>query len=246
VGGIKKIQQRRDDEKSSSGGSGRELWLKDGDEAFVSILASGDEEDDRLDDLYIHSLQFTRDDGSTGWRTAMCQKENGECSHCADDRPGHQFAMWVYAHSIFHPNQGDSSWTEQKDRRGTVRYRENIGEIRVFTRGFGRADYLWNMLVDVYNLHDGLNNTIVRIKRTGSGPRDTSYNITGVPAAEKTYQIPEEAQGEIEKLPPIKEFFVSRESARQTATQPTQPSSKTVDFDNFDEGSENSDDGDLF
>ena len=42
MSGIKNIANRREQEKSAQSSGGLELWLKDGDQASVALVASGE------------------------------------------------------------------------------------------------------------------------------------------------------------------------------------------------------------
>ena len=53
MGGINRIAQKQ--EKTQTGGGtgtpGREIWFRDGDQAFLTPVATGEEGDDRFDEI---------------------------------------------------------------------------------------------------------------------------------------------------------------------------------------------------
>jgi hypothetical protein len=179
--GIAKIAGRRDEERVNTQFTPtRDLFLKDGDTAYVSFVPTGDEDDNRLDSLWIHTIQKTSDSGQKLFDSIVCQRteDNDQCEFCAEDnRAQHQFALWTYVYYILHPTQANDEWTLEQTAGGNKRYKETVENYRVFRRGFGRSDYLWNNLVDIYTENGALNKFVTRIKRTGSGMQDTSYSI---------------------------------------------------------------------
>lgn len=213
--GIKKISQRREEEKiNQPGQGGLELWLRDGDVAKVSIVATGDDEDIRLDDFWAHTLQTTSDSGGTTWTSRYCDRmlnENESCLLCekGDSKPGHKFGFWCYVHEIFHDKQTNESWEKFTSPSGTIKYKEVVNEFKVFTRGFGSRDYLWNQLVDIYNEDNALNKWVTRIGRKGSGKEDTNYIIS---STRDKINLSKELLEEAKELPPIREFFQKRYS----------------------------------
>ena len=207
MSGIKEIAGRREQEKSTQVQSGMELWLKDGDQAFVAFAATGEEDDHKLDDVYIHTLRSVGDSGADNFSTVICGKTFEEaCELCKKDRPSHQFAIWSYVYYILHSkNEGDNEeWEEVETKTHQKVYKETIGDFRLFRRGFGQRDYLWEMLVGIYGDAGNLNTKITRISRKGSKMKDTSYMIVSTSSDVK---LPKEAQEKLAELPGIKEFF---------------------------------------
>ena len=86
-------------------------------------------------------------------------------------------------------------------------YREEINDFRVVALGFGRSDYVWNQLVDIYSDWGSLNKGVLRIKRTGTGAYDTSYAIAPTP---KKDEIPSDKEAESLKLQSVREYFFER------------------------------------
>jgi len=84
---------------------------------------------------------------------------------------------------------------------------EVINDYRLIALTFGRSDYIWNQLVDVYNDWGQLDKGVIRVKRTGSGMLDTSYSIS---ATARDMEIPEDKFEEQADLPAVKEYFKDR------------------------------------
>ena len=61
MGGINRIQEQREEQRSgiNTGNQavGREIWFKDGDQAFMTALATGHEDDTKLDEFYIYTYR---------------------------------------------------------------------------------------------------------------------------------------------------------------------------------------------
>ena len=208
-------QQETGGRQSGGSSPGLELWLKDGDQALVQIVSSGDpadnpsEVDSRIDDFYIHTIQSTSDSGGRAFKQFLCEpltyETDDDCEHCADNKnPGHQFGMWCYVYYILHNEQRQDDWEEVQNRGGVTRYKQTVNNFMVFAKGFGRGDYLWNQVSDIYNEQEGLNNFQTRIKRNGSGLRDTSYVIASTNAKA---EWPDDLLDRGGQLPTIKDFF---------------------------------------
>ena len=205
MSGIARIQKRIDESRkptTSGNAPGRELWFRDGDQVFISSIATGAEDDKFLDELYLYTLRI-------GNRFTNVLKDDREDTSAIPDenRPSHKFAIWVYAHNVIHTEKRNDDWVETEGPAGKKMYREDINDFRIISLGFGRSDYIWNQLVDVYSDWGALNKGVVRIKRTGQGMYDTSYSITATP---KQDIIPEDKTSEINELPVLKDYFFER------------------------------------
>ena len=125
-----------------------------------------------------------------------------------DTRPQHKFAFWAYVHYIIHTEKRNDDWEEVEGPAGKKAFREAVNDFRIIPLGFGRSDYVWNQLVEVYSDWGGLNKGVIRAKRTGSGMYDTSYTISSTP--NKDLDIPTDKQKEVENLQPIKDYYMER------------------------------------
>ena len=126
-----------------------------------------------------------------------------------DSRPSHKFAFWGYVHEVLHTDKRDDTWEEIAGPGGKKMYKEEINDFRIIPLGFGRSDYIWNQLVDVYSDWGQLDKGVIRIKRTGSGAYDTSYAITATP---RDTEIPEIKLTEVTDIPAIKQYYLERYS----------------------------------
>jgi hypothetical protein len=90
---------------------------------------------------------------------------------------------------------------------GRKLFKEEVNDFRVIALTFGRSNYIWNQLVDIYNDWGALNKGVMRIKRTGTGMYDTSYALA---ATARDIDMPVEKEAEIDKLVTIKGYFKER------------------------------------
>lgn len=212
MAGIANITKGREEEKANREypSLGRELWLKDKDVATVTIIPTGEESDGRLDHFYMISPRMTSDQGKTYFPTILC--ENGVApAQFSDARPAHKFAFWVYVENIIHAkNDPNKDWEEKTLASGNKQYVETVNDFMVFSRGFGRGDYLWNQVVEINDEQGALNKNVVRIKRTGDGMQDTIFSIT---ATDKAAKLPKDLLKEADELPTIIEFYTARSEA---------------------------------
>ena len=206
--GINRIQQLREDFKDTRNGGlpraerGKEVWLKDGDQIFLSSVATGDENDNLLDELYLYTFR-----NGNRW-TNVLKDDRVDLSGVPEDvSPSHKFAFWAYIHNIIHMEKRNDDWESIEGPGGKRMYKEIINDFRIVSLSFGRGDYVWNQLVDIYSDWGGLNKGVMKIKRTGTGAYDTSYSIQATP---KKDEIPEDKQKEFGDLEPIKDYFFER------------------------------------
>ena len=204
MSGISMIQTKR--ENRYQGGQddnrmpGREIFFKDGDQAFLSPIATGDEGDTNLDEIYLYTYR----DGNR-WMNILDDSEVDTSMVPADTRASHKFAFWAYVHDVVHTEARNDEWEPVSGPGGRKMFKETVNDFRVVCLTFGRSDYIWNQLVDVYNDWGGLDKGVVRIKRTGAGMQDTSYAIA---ATTRKDEIADDADED--SLPSIKEYFKSR------------------------------------
>ena len=213
MAGIKSIVQNRKQDYQTGG---LELWLKDGDQAHVAVIATGEENDARLDDFYRHTVQIrsTGDDAQVSWNNVLCDARNGKkCTLCdSGNKPQHRFGVWTYVYRIVHSENRDNAWKATKLKTGNVVYVEDVNDFRVFSQGFGQKDYIWNAFVDIYTEYGALNMNVVRIKRSGSGMKDTSYLIR--PTADAVH-LPNDVTKRAAELVPIVQFFSQSQESNQ-------------------------------
>ena len=208
MSGINRIQKLREDFKDTRNGGltraerGKEVWLKDGDQIFLSSVATGDENDTLLDELYLYTFR-----NGNRWTNVLKDDRVDSSGVPEDVRPSHKFAFWAYIHNIIHMEKRNDDWESIEGPGGKRMYKEIINDFRIVSLSFGRGDYVWNQLVDIYSDWGGLNKGVMKIKRTGTGAYDTSYSIQATP---KKDEIPEDKQKEFGDLEPIKDYFFER------------------------------------
>lgn len=204
MGGISRIAQMRDGTRSaqSSAPSGRELWFKDGDQAFLTSAATGEDGDDMFDEIYLYTFK----DGNR-WTNLLADKDV-DTSHVPENyRPSHKFAFWAYVYEVIHTTRRSDDWIEVQAGNRKA-FKEEVNDFRMISLSFGRSDYIWNQLIDVFNdWNQNLQGGVMRVKRTGTGMYDTSYTIT---STVRNIDVPEEKKNEITELPNVKGYFKSR------------------------------------
>ena len=182
----------------------REIWFKDGDQAFITPVATGNENDERLDDIYMYTFRQ-----ENRW-TNLLKDDSVDTSVVPENiRPSHKFAFWGYVHEIIHPDRRQDSWVEIEGPAGRKLYKEEVNDFRIVALTFGRSDYIWNQLVDIYNDWGTLDKGIIRIKRTGVGMYDTSYVIA---ATAREDELPSDKLQAIDELQTIKSYYKERYS----------------------------------
>ena len=227
MSGISRIQKSRESHRDSRGRNEerpevKEIWFKDGDQAFLTSVATGEENDTLLDDLYLYIYRV-----GNRW-TNVLQDDRVDLTNVPDDvRPSHRFAFWAYVYHVIHTEKRQDSWEEVEGPAGKRMYREDINDFRIVSLGFGRSDYVWNQLVDVYSDWSSLDKGVIRVKRTGTGAYDTSYQITATP---KKDEIPSEKEAESLKLPAVKEYFFDRYGNAPKAEEETSSDDDTSLF----------------
>jgi hypothetical protein len=106
-----------------------------------------------------------------------------------------------------HTEKRFDDWEEVEGPQGKKMFVQHVNDFRVIPLGFGRSNYIWNQLVDVYNDWGALNKGVVRVKRTGTGMYDTSYTVT---ATARNTDVPAEKMSAISELAGIKDYYKDR------------------------------------
>jgi len=224
MGGITRIQQSREESRKAvfeDKVPSKEIWLKDGDQVFLTSLATGDENDKFLDEIYLYTFRL-----GNRWTNVLKDERVDMSNIPTDARPSHKFAFWSYIHNIIHSEKRDDSWDEVEGPAGKKVYKEDVNDFRMVSLGFGRNDTLWNQLVDVYSDWGALNKGVIRIKRTGAGVYDTSYALSATP---KKDEIPTDKLKEVKELPLVKEYFFSRYGETVPPNEDSSSSAKDAD-----------------
>lgn len=201
IGGI----QNRIDKRTSSETSveqRKELWFKDGDQAFMTVVASGEEDDPKLADYWMYTFN------EEGRWNSVLGGANGPLSTVPEGtRPSHRFGFWAYVHDVLHTERRVDTWEAVEGPAGRKLYRETIEDFKVIPLAFGRSNYIWNQLVDVYNDWGCLDKGVVRVRRTGSGMQDTSYTVVVSP---RELDIPSDRLSDLDELVPVMDYMNER------------------------------------
>ena len=213
MSGIARIQQLRDEFRTvanNTSAPGKEVWLKDGDQAFVSSIATGAPDDKMMDEFYMFTFRQ-----NNRW-TNVLKDDEVDFSHVPEDvRPSHKFAFWAYVHEIMHEEKRNESWESTQGPGNKQLFKEVVDDFRIMTLGFGRSDYVWNQLVEVYEDWGTLDKGVIRIKRTGVGAMDTSYSLT---ATSRPLEIPTDRGEDVAELPSIHAYFLERYGSVEPST----------------------------
>ena len=203
--GIKSIQKGIDAEEQrleSPRPASRELFLKDGDQVFLSSIASGHDEDDKLAQIVLYTFRAGR-----GWTNLLKHKDVDESQLPEDARLQRKFAFWTYVHEVAHTfNPNNENWEVVEGLAGRKMFKETVNDYKLIALGFGRGNYLWNQLTDIYGEWGSLNKGIVRIRRSGA-ELNTTYQIT---ATTRTDVIPKDAEAQIKELPGVEGYYIER------------------------------------
>lgn len=235
MAGIDRLIQSRKEEETNRETSNQFrllLRLKDGDNAYLSIVPTGKEDDNRFDgEIFVHSETIP---GGEKFRAtnSVCEKSTTKqnCQYCEKKIPAsRQFAFWAYVGYILHPTKRADSWEEYKMPSGQLMYKETVNDFKIFSRGPGRSRYLENQLIDIYTERGSLDGTSVRVRRTGIGRDDTAYDIkdTGKPAKltgdllEKAKKLPavRKALIEVFSKPIVKEEPIKLDEEKSSLTE---------------------------
>ena len=203
MSGISRIQSKREDIRvgtSSNAPQRREIWFKDGDQAFMTSIATGDDGDTMFDEVYLYVFK----DGQR-WTTLLADKDVDASKVPDGYRPTHKFAFWAYVYEVIHAERRVDDWQEITGAGGKKAFKEEINDFRIVSLSFGRSDYIWNQVLDVYNdWNQKLDAGVMRVKRTGTGMYDTSYTIAGTA---RGIEIPKDKELEKADLPTVKGYF---------------------------------------
>ena len=85
----------------------QEIWFKDGDQAFVTPVATGKDDDTLLDEIYLYVYRV-----GNRW-VSVLKDETIDISEVPSDvRPSHKFAFWGFVHEVIHSEKRVDTWEE--------------------------------------------------------------------------------------------------------------------------------------
>ena len=212
MNGIARIQKTLDEAKGNREAAiadrveRKEIFFKDGDQAFVSPVATGHEDDPLLHHFYL----FTFENGR--YFANVLMDERVDTSNIPDlpdrkkRRPTHKFAFWGYVHYILHIQKTSEDMELIEGPDGRKLFKEAIEDYRILPFSFGRAHANWNQLSDIYEDWGSLDKGVIKIQRRGV-KLNTTYTIRTTPKIE---EIPENRVGEIATLSPVEDYMFER------------------------------------
>jgi len=113
MSGISRIQSLREESRVESASRSavpfREVWFKDGDQAFVTSIATGEDNDVNLDEVSLYTFR-------QGNRFVNLLNADGVDLSAvpSDSRPSRKFAFWGYVHEIIHAERRNDTWEEMQ------------------------------------------------------------------------------------------------------------------------------------
>ena len=212
MNGIARIQKTLDEAKGNREAAivdrveRKEIFFKDGDQAFVSPVATGNEDDTLLSDYRLFTFMNGR------YLANVLDDERVDTSNipALDDgqprRSTRKFAFWGYIHYILHTTRTSDSVEAIEGPGGRQLFKETINDYRILSFSFGRGSMNWNQLLDIYEDWGSLSKGVIKIKRNGAG-LETTYSITSTP---KTEEIPNDRIEEVARLSPIADYMFDR------------------------------------
>ena len=199
---MNQIKKTMDD--ASTATNFRLLTLGAGDQAFVTIVHDGkDDEDHRLDAFYRHVLEV---DGKFSYY--MCARNNDEsCDWCVNKvQRQRRFGMWVYVHFVDHENQNENGdWKPIKRDVNNV-FREEMKAFRMCVLPFGKSGVVWEQLSDILTDKGSLNANIVRVRRIGE-KLETNYLIKTTDVPPMDFDTDVALREECDSLPGVVEYL---------------------------------------
>ena len=225
--GIKAIQQKTEERANSKTTKRRELWLKNGDDARVSILTDEKEDENGkvIEDRYFSSFYVhkAKDDHGYDKKYFLCEKREDIPQEYREQRGvvAEQIGFWCYVYFILHETnviKGIVIEDWKKVKRGNLdRYREEVNDFKIYFGGVGKDRLFESNLVGI-DMEFGLPNIINSLRKVKTGD-STVYVLKETP--DKT-NIPEGKITEAKDLPSVieyaKEYLVEWGGNKKTTT----------------------------
>jgi hypothetical protein len=211
--GIKQMQKRQEERENSQTEATRELWLKDGDQAFLTILTDEkeDEEGNYVDNLFssyfVRRQNITTDTGKVYPRKFFVGEKWDDIpdEYVAQKVVSEQIGFWAYVYYVLHEKRndkvkGNEEWKEEKAPGGSTRFKEEVNDFKIYLGGLGQKRSFEGELNGIYNDVGSLDGMVCRLSktRTGKMPTDIVYNIR---ETTKKSVVPKEKKDEIASLP---------------------------------------------
>ena len=114
MSGIGRIQSLREESRQEAASRSavpfREVWFRDGDQAFITSIATGEDNDVNLDEISLYTFR-------QGNRFVNLLNEDGVdlSSVPTESRPSRKFAFWAYVHEIIHAERRNDDWEEMQE-----------------------------------------------------------------------------------------------------------------------------------
>ena len=209
MSGIHRIQQLRTNAQKQqmqrTSVPSQEFYFRDGDQAFIAPIATGNE-----DDKYFDNVEMYTWPKAMGGFNNLLKHDSVDAGDVPEDvNASQKFTFWAYVFEVIHSTLTErgreAGWEPIKAPTGKQLYKEDVNAFKIISLSYGRNEYVFNQLYDIYNDWGSLNKGIIRIKRTGTGMQDTSYTIA---ATTRELKVPEPEN----ELPTIEQYYLERYS----------------------------------
>lgn len=221
--GLKDVQKKVEESKKIQGNfNSQEIYLVSGDQAVVTILYTGNEEDNNLLDVFfVKKVERLTDSGKTFMKSLYLGSDESEVN--SFDKPVKQLGFWVYCYYIDHENKTKEEWVEKKLASGAKKFREEVNDFRMYIGGLGKNQSFYNSINSAFDETGNLSKMLFGISRTGTGKTDTTYAISVLPRESK---VPAEKKEEVKNLPSVLEYVKTHLTEDEFAAKSVKNSDK--------------------
>ncbi len=223
--GIKNLQQKAEERANAKTTKRKDLWLKNGDDARISILTDEKEDENGkvVEDRYFASFYVRRakDDHGYDKKYFLVEKREDIPQEYREQKGvvAEQLGFWCYVYYILHETnviKGKVIEEWKKVKRGNLdRYREEVNDFRIYFGGVGKDRLFESSLISI-DMEFSLPSIVTSLRKIKTGD-STVYALKET--SDKT-NIPEEKMGEAKNLPSVieyaKEHLVEWVSSKKT------------------------------
>lgn len=224
MGVIQDLAAVKVQESTGSGGVNflPELYLRDGEKAFVRFLSKTDGSDDRFGVARVHGIRrVSQKTQKPYFFDQYCTMEDtGQCVLCDKSeedknvgKASQRLAIWMFVEKVYHKHQNQRAgeddqevWVKSQGPNGIV-YVETVGAVRLLKKGVGKGGYFINFFKEFRNKYGRLDSRTYEITRMGATKETTSYLIL---PQDKESEMGSELEAIAESLPSIEAVLMNR------------------------------------
>lgn len=181
MAGINQIQNERAQRPVNSGPSNN-LFLKNGDIAFLHFIGTGNDDDPYIEVFLAHELPPR---GEQQWPTpTYCpvlsqHDESYPCPNCGGGyKTKERMRMWFYVYTILHKTLREGEQLQAVNFGGQTYYKRDVNRPLVWDNSAWRESILDEVIFQ-YSTLGNLRNTQFTLRATGEG-KDRRYKLTPV------------------------------------------------------------------